>query len=107
MCIAKGDSAASHHYWKSEDQQILDNVTNAIGPSVQLPNNKSLQSTQQGEIPLSHALSTTGKHAMILPGLKSASLISLGQLCDDKCTLILDEQKLLAIKNNQIILRGI
>ena len=43
---------------------------------------------------------------MILPGLKSALLISIGQLCDDGCNVLLNNKKLLAIKNKAIILKG-
>ena len=43
---------------------------------------------------------------MILPKLTSSSLISLGQLCDDNCAILLNKTKLLAIKKNKIILRG-
>ena len=43
---------------------------------------------------------------MILPGLKSASLISIGQLCDDDCDVLLNKTKLVAIKDNKIILKG-
>jgi hypothetical protein len=44
---------------------------------------------------------------MILPNLKSSSLISLGQLCDDDCHIILNKENLTAIKNDKIILKGV
>ena len=43
---------------------------------------------------------------MILPNLTSASLISLGQLCDNKCNILLTEEDLYVLKNNQLILKG-
>ena len=43
---------------------------------------------------------------MILPALKSTSLVSLGQLCDDGCKITLDENTLLATKNDIPVLRG-
>ena len=43
---------------------------------------------------------------MILPGLHSANLISLGQLCDDGCYVLLSAESLCAIKNNKVILQG-
>ena len=43
---------------------------------------------------------------MILPQLKSASLISIGQLCDDNCDVHLNKTKLVAIKNDKVILEG-
>ena len=52
-------------------------------------------------------LSTESKTAQILPQLASASLISLGQLCDDDCLIVLHKKIMLAIKHNKIILKGI
>ena len=43
---------------------------------------------------------------MILTKLKSASLISMGQLCDDDCLVVLSKKKLAVVKNNKIVLRG-
>ena len=43
---------------------------------------------------------------MILPKLLSSSLISLGQLCDDDCDILLNKKILLAMKNKKIILKG-
>ena len=43
---------------------------------------------------------------MILPGLKSASLISIGQLCDDDCDVYLNNKILLAVKDNEVIMEG-
>ena len=44
---------------------------------------------------------------MILPNLKGASLISIGQLCDDNCEVHLNKSTLLATKNKEIIMEGI
>ena len=52
-------------------------------------------------------MSKEAKDALILPQLKSASLISIGQLCNDDCTVFLNKEQLLAIKNNKIVLKGI
>ena len=43
---------------------------------------------------------------MIIPALKSASLISLGQLCDDNCHILLTKSHLHTIKNGKTILTG-
>ena len=87
--IAKGDSGATNHYWKQVDCQVLINIQHIPGPSVHQPNNTALASTGTGQLPLSTSLSPTGKQAMIIPALKSASLISLGQLCDNNCQIVL------------------
>ena len=59
------------------------------GPTVQLPNNKTMSATRTGNIPLEISLSAHAKKAHIFDGLHSASLISLGQLCDDDFVAIL------------------
>ena len=104
--IVKGDSAASHHYWQEEDKTVLLDKKASPGPSVLLLNSESMLSTSTGIIPLSKKLSTTASTAMILPGLKSASLISIGQLCDDNYDVFLNKKNLLAVKNKEIILEG-
>ena len=43
---------------------------------------------------------------MILPALKSSSLVSLGQLCDDQCVVLLSNKDLHVIKDNKIIMQG-
>ena len=43
---------------------------------------------------------------MVLPHLKSANLISLGQLCNDNCTILLTKHQLHTIKEGKEILQG-
>lgn len=42
----------------------------------------------------------------IFPGIKSSSLISLGQLCDDGCTAMLNNKEIGIDKINTMILHG-
>ena len=56
---------------------------------------------------LSVDLSTQAKTAMILPDFKSVSLILIGQPCDNNCDVLLNEERLIAVKNNKVILQGI
>ena len=81
--IAKGDSAVSHHYWRNQDKEVLSDIRNISGPSVLLPNGEKISLTEEGIIPLSNKLSTIASTAMIFPGLKRASLVLIGQLCND------------------------
>ena len=106
IVMEKGDSVASSHYWREEDVKVLSKIKDIIGPSVLLPNKDTIDVTSQGQLPLSTLLSSRAKKAMILPGIKSASLISIGRLCDDNCTVLLNKRKLLAIKEKQMILEG-
>ena len=76
------------------------------GAKVTLPNNVSIQSTEKGNIPFSSKLSASAKDASILPGLESSSLVSLGQLCDDDCEILLNKKSLFVIKENELILEG-
>ena len=99
--MAKGDSAASHHYWRIQDSKVLSNIIKIEGPDVVIPNNSTITVTNQGDLPLSNKLSPAARNAMILPGLKSASLISIGQLYDDDCDVLLNKKTLIAIKKQR------
>ena len=63
-----------------------------------------MASTHQAHIPLKH-LSSQAKHAEIFPNLHS-SLISIGQLCDNKCIVTFDKHKVIVSKNKDIIIEG-
>ena len=75
-------------------------------PTLQLPNTATMNATKTGSIPLSGSLSTHAKNAHIFYGLHSALLISLGQLCDDECIAILDNNEINIMKNKTFILKG-
>ena len=83
----KGDSAASGHYIRQQDAACLNSIHPYQGPSVTLPDADTINPTHQGDLPLK-GLSPPGRKGTILPDLKSASLISLGQLCDDGCKVL-------------------
>ena len=87
-------------------QKCLDRYKSIHGPEVIIPIGDSIRATEQGKIPLSPLISTNVKEATILPRLKSSSLISLGQLADDGCTMVLDSQDLTAIKIQKNVLQG-
>ena len=104
--IAKGDSAASNHYFTLRDATVLNSVrTEPIGTSVILPDQSSLTSVASAHLPLSTEFTPAATHTEIFDNLQS-SLISLGQLCDDNCTVVLNKEKLFAIKNDRVVLRG-
>ena len=96
--IAKGDSAASNHYFTLRDATVLNSVrTEPIGTSVILPDQSSLTSVASAHLPLSTEFTPAATHTEIFDNLQS-SLIFLGQMCDDNCTVILNKEKLFAIK---------
>lgn len=104
--IAKGNSAASKHYFTTKDSHVLLKVGfDAKSPTVLLPNSSSMTATATGELPLHDIISTLGKKTAIFDSLHS-SLISLGQLCDDNCIVVLGKKIMEVIKNNEVIIRG-
>jgi len=106
--IFKADSGASKHYLRDSDAAILTNLENIVTPRrVILPNNESIKITKQGTLPLSDNITMDGRKASVLPGLKNASLLSLGQLCDNDCKIILQKENMTVYKNNTIILTGL
>ena len=86
---------------------VLTNVKKTRdGPTLQLPNNKTMSVTRTGNIPLASSLSARAKKLHIFDGLRSASLISLGQLCDDDCVAILDKNEINILRGKMLILKG-
>ena len=100
--IAKGDSAASKNYWREEDINCLANLQAYSRPSVTLPDGDTIEPSHKININLSKKLSLQAKEATVLKKLTSSSLISLGQICDDDCTLLLNKKSLIAVKSNNI-----
>ena len=106
LTVAKADSGATNHYWRPEDASCLLNLQKTLCPAVTLPDGNTLQPSQQGTLPFPTSLSLDARRATILDGLKSASLVSLGQLCDNKCKVLLDANDLYVVKDNKLVLKG-
>ena len=104
--IEKSDIGASNNYWRTEHMTVLTNVQNTRdGPTVQFPKNETMSTTRTGTIPLKRSLTDRKKKSHIFDGLHSASLISLGHLCDDDCVAILDKNKINILKFKTPILK--
>ena len=103
--LAKADSGASKNYFPASYADVLLNVKNTNGPTVHLADDSTIHATQTGLLPLSPALSNKAKSTCVFEDLKTP-LLSLGQLCDDGCEIHLDSKKLVAFKDNKIILNG-
>ena len=54
---AKADSAASRHYWRTQDMDALTEIVPYKGPSVTLPDNSTISSSHQGLLHLPSAFS--------------------------------------------------
>ena len=63
-----------------------------------------MASTQQAHILLKNVL-IQARHEDIFPGLHS-SIISIGQVCDDKCIVNFDKHKFTLSENKYIIIEG-
>ena len=70
-----------------------------------LPDADTIKPAQQGILSLSKKLSKQAQTGTTLPVLQKSSLISLGQLCGEDCTVVLNT-KLYAIKEDEVILQG-
>ena len=95
----KGDSGISRHFMREEYQHCLEKIVDATGPMIIIPDTVTLQASKHGSLPLPSILSLSETIAKIVQGLKSSSLLSLGQLCDNGCNVILNKQNIYAIKD--------
>lgn len=100
--MAKGDSAASQNYWRPQDTKSLKNIRSYSGTPVIFPDADTLTPSQQGTLEISNKLSQLAQTATVLPELKSPSLISLGQICDNNCTIVLNKTNLIAAQTEKI-----
>ena len=90
--ILEGDSGATNHYVAPEVIDILKNPTTNSSIQVSLPDDTRLSSTHTGSLPIDN-ISATAATAHVLPNL-TTSLLTLGQLADDGCIILLDKHHL-------------
>ena len=102
--ILKGDSGATNHYVTPAVLPQLTKIHKNSSVSVTLPDNNVIESTQSGHLNLP-TLSTKATMAHVLPQL-STLLLSLGQLADDGCLILLNNKFLKVFKNFELILHG-
>jgi hypothetical protein len=101
------DTGATGHYLDAAAEQLCIDVKHTdTGPSVQVANGNTIKTNKRVIIPLAPALSTTAKVGHIFDSLKSGSLISIGQLCDDDCVTLFSKYDLKIYKNGQVIILG-
>ena len=105
--IAKADSGASSHCFKESDTDTLQSIEKDNNrPTLLLPNLQTITANQKGYLPLNLSKKVTKTNILDEKDLRNASLIFLGQLCDDDCKVYLDKRKLIVYKNNKKILHG-
>jgi len=106
--VFKADSGASKHYVRIKDAHALTNMTDVTAiRKVVLPNNDTIAVTKQGILPINPSISPARRQASVLPGLANTSLLSLGQLCDDNCTIALTKCDMKVYKKNSMIMSGL
>ena len=103
---AKLDSGASKHYVRLKDIKCLKDLITVTSLQVGLTNKKFSEINQQGVMTLNTTLTPSAQTGHILNDLKSSTLLSARQLCNDDCTVILKKNKAIVQKNNKTILQG-
>ena len=71
---------------------------------VNLPNKKVVTYSFKGQIPESLVISKKSRDAHVLKDIHSSSLISLVQLCDVRCTNILNKKRIHVFKYTHLVL---
>ena len=106
--IAKLDSGATNHYLKPNHIKLLTHIeTPKSQHEINLPNNAIIKATKQGQLHLHPNLPSTANTALILPQLSNESLLSIGQLCDNNCSVLFEKDECIISHNNKQIIRGI
>ena len=105
--VLKADSGASKTYIRPHDQRVLANKEMVKHKKeVTIPNSTNMTTIEKGDLPLHPLLLKKAQTGNVLRGLNNASLLSLGQLCDDDCIAVLDKRFLNVYKYNHHILQG-
>jgi hypothetical protein len=101
------DSGATGTFVTSNDAKYLQNPTTVDdGPMIHSASGTSMPATQQGNLNLSKKLSASAQTAYVLDDLKTGTLISLAQLCDDDCIAIFSKYEVQIVKQDQVIIKG-
>jgi hypothetical protein len=73
--------------------------------NVNMPNDTTIQSSHTCNLLLTD-LSPQARQAHILPGLVHNSLISVGQLCDNRCSVTFTQDQVTVSKNEKHVMYG-
>jgi hypothetical protein len=101
------DSGATGTFVSSADAVYLrQSVPISNGPTVLSASGTVMTATQRGTLPLSPLLSDAAQSAFVLDDLRTGTLISLAQLCDDGCEAIFSKNNVKIVKMNSTIITG-
>ena len=98
-----GDTAATYHYLDPEDAKHCTNITKEDRQEVTVTNGGVITPSLQSKIPLHKVLSNERYNTFILDEMKTGYLLSIGQLCDDKCMKMFSKSNVEILKNRIII----
>ena len=98
---ALADTAATHNYLEEKATEHCTNIQQAFGPNVKVANGNIISPTKQGILKISKELSNEAQHSFIFDELKTGSLISIGQLCDDDCIALFSKYHLKILKTTK------
>jgi hypothetical protein len=87
-------------------QHCIDIRNTTTGPSVQVANGSLIETNTRVIIPLAKELSSQTKIGHVFDDLKSGSLTSIGQLCDDDCVALFTKYNVKIYKNGKVIIVG-
>ena len=101
------DSGATGTFVSSADALQLQRAVPIFnGPTVLSASGDVMTPTHSGILPLSSLLSNKAQSAFVLDDLKTGTLVSLSQLCDDDCIAIFSRFKVQILKQDKIIITG-
>ena len=101
------DSGASSHYLHPKYKHKCTNIIPAsTGPTVQIANGELAQGTIKVAIPLPSELILSDQTGHLLKNLKTGTLFSIGQFCDNDCTALFSKYHLSIFKNGKAIIQG-
>jgi hypothetical protein len=99
------DTAATGNYVTTECP-VTNKHPTSNGIDVTLPNGVNITSSHTALLQLPHELPIGPCKADIFPGLKSGSLMSIGQLCDHGCTATFTATQVQIFHQGRLILTG-
>ena len=91
ITTAKADSGATKRFFSFNSKNSLLNFKQEIGPPIILPNSSKISSTATAHLP-QKKFSPSATKTYLLKDLKNTNLLSLSQLCDDDCYVVLTKE---------------
>ena len=100
------DTAATKDCITEDVLPIYSDVSDTIGPFVKVADGRIMSPTKKASLPLPRVFSRQARLAYSFNNLKSGTLISIGQLCNDDCKAIFSKYDVKIKKNNKLLIQG-